>query len=109
VSTGTGFFKPILQYPATAGRCQRSVALEKVAGSSPVGHPLNLATHTFGSRAIETPTYLVPVRVSSSALYCSTILSPTCQERPIAYILKRAPSTSLIKGKKEGGGSTHPT
>jgi hypothetical protein len=35
-----GLDKPILQHPPTPGnRCWRIVALEKVAGSSPVGHP----------------------------------------------------------------------
>jgi hypothetical protein len=29
--------------------------------------------------------------------------------KPIAYILQRAPSTSVNKGKKERNGSTHPT
>jgi hypothetical protein len=41
VSKETGLNKPILQHRVTYGkRCQRIVALEKVAGSSPVGHPL---------------------------------------------------------------------
>jgi hypothetical protein len=40
VSKKFGLDKPILQHPATYGnRCRRIVALEKVAGSSPVGHP----------------------------------------------------------------------
>jgi hypothetical protein len=35
-----GLSKPILQRLATRGnRCRRIVALEEVAGSSPVGHP----------------------------------------------------------------------
>jgi hypothetical protein len=35
-----GVDKPILQHPATPGnKSHRFVAQEKVAGSSPVGHP----------------------------------------------------------------------
>jgi hypothetical protein len=40
-SKENGLSKLILQHSATPGnRSQRIVALEKVAGSSPVGHPL---------------------------------------------------------------------
>jgi hypothetical protein len=51
VSKETGLNKPILQHRVTYGnRCQRIVALEKVAGSSPVGHPL---THVCTQRISE--------------------------------------------------------
>src|SRR5829696_8321563 len=39
-ATEVGLDKPILQHPATPGnKSHRFVAQEKVAGSSPVGHP----------------------------------------------------------------------
>jgi hypothetical protein len=42
VSKEIGLDKLILQHTAMPGnRCRRIVAQEKVAGSSPVGHPLN--------------------------------------------------------------------
>jgi hypothetical protein len=41
ISKEIGLSKPILQHRATLGnRVRRIVALEKVAGSIPVGHPL---------------------------------------------------------------------